>query len=628
MLQELRKYTRSWVASLFMGALALSFGLWGINNYFQGRTDTSVAVVGGVEIPIPEYQRDFQNMLKQRPNPDGSPMTVDQARKLGLPAQSLEAMISRQALDNQVRKLGLITSDERIVEQMHAIPIFAGPQGTFDRQTMVSVLQRYGFTEQQFIENSRADVTRSQLLDATNNGFSFPYGYTRALYAYISELRAVEYIVMPASAAGAIATPDDATILAYMKAHADRFSTPEYRVLTYASIGPEDLLSRVQVTDQQLKQQYELDQAKYQVPETRDVQQLTFPDEASAKAASAKILSGKSFADVAKDEKKTDADIAPSTVVEADLGGERGKAAFALAEGGTSLPVKGTFGWVIFHIAKITQGVNKSFDSVKDDIRKEVGVQLAQSNISDMINAFQDAQAAGETIDEAGKKTGMHITHIAAVDRNGLGPDGQKANVPADPDFMKQVFTAEIGEDGNDFQTKDGHTYVIKVTGVTPPKLKPIATAKAEVIAAWQKEQARKQLDSKAKQLAAQATMQQSLASVAKMLAATPKILGPLNRASKDMPLTSQLVQKIFSAKPGTAVYDASADGNGIVIARVIGAIHPPNTGADPQVAAIGQQLGRLIADDFSRTLAKNARDLEGVTINQKNVDGVTGEGS
>src|SRR5207248_4526349 len=104
----------------------------------------------------------------------------------------------------------------------------------------------------------------------------------------------------PKTAAGAPPQPNDAQLAGYIKAHAHAFSTPEYRDVTYAMASPEDVMGKVSVTDDQLKQQYELRKDQYQIAEKRDVEQIVFPDAASAQAARAKIAAGTSFADIAK----------------------------------------------------------------------------------------------------------------------------------------------------------------------------------------------------------------------------------------------------------------------------------------------------------------------------------------
>ena len=83
------------------------------------------------------------------------------------------------------------------------------------------------------------------------------------------------------------------------------------------------------------------------------------------------------------------------------------------------------FGWVLLHVTTITPGISKSFDQVKEELRQNLTKQLAMAKLIDVSNAYQDATSGGATLAEAAKKTGMHLSHIAAVDQNGLTPARQ-----------------------------------------------------------------------------------------------------------------------------------------------------------------------------------------------------------
>jgi peptidyl-prolyl cis-trans isomerase D len=628
MLQEMRKYAKSTVASIFLGVLALSFGVWGIADIFHGNADTTVATVGDTKIPLDAYQREYQNYLRNSGRETGKELTPEQARALGVPGQILQQLISRQAVDNAVNALKLTASDDFVARQIKSIRAFAGPLGTFDHDTFQRTIGENGYTEQTFIAAVRDDTAREQLLDATKNGIEMPAGYAQAIFDYLNEERAVQYVALPASSVN-VAPPTDAQLAAYLKAHASQFSTPEYRAVTYVSMTPADVMSEVSVTGDQLKQEYEARKATYVIPEKRDIEQITFPDEASAKAARAKIDAGATFADIAKERKLKQSDIELGSVVQDDLGKDRGPAAFTLQVGGVSQPAKGIFGYVLLHVTKITPGVSKSFADVKEDIRKDVLQQLAEAKLTDVSNAFEDAQAGGANLAEAAKKVGMHTVSVAAVDAHGMTPDGTKAAVPGEPDFLAQVFKADIGEEGDPFQTKDGNIYVLRVDGVTPPKIRPLDQVRDAATKAYMDEQRARQLAGKAKALAEMADKQQSLVKIAGGLGTTPQTSGILTRGTAADPFPADLIEKIFDTAPGGAVYGPSSKGDTYLIARITGIAHPPALPAsDPRykrfIAGLSDQLG----GDMPTAFATAARAKQGVEINQKMADRVSGGGS
>ncbi|HEY5338930.1 MAG TPA: SurA N-terminal domain-containing protein [Rhizomicrobium sp.] len=630
----MRKYSKSWISSIFLGLLGLSFGVWGIADIFKGTTDTNVATIGSTTISSDEFQREYTNALKNQTGPDGKPITSEEARKAGMPAALLQSLINRAALDNAAGRLGLSASDAQAAAEIRAARGFAGPLGGFDHDTFMRAIISRGYTEQQFINLVRGDIVREELVAAGGAGFALPASYAQALFSFLNEVRAADYVIIPASAVGEIPPPSDAVLQSFVKDNASQFSTPEYREVDFAQITPEDLAGQIQVTDTQLKQQYELrlDDPRfgYNVPEKRDVEQIVFPNEAAATAAKAKIDGGTSFADVAK--ANGGAPVSLGSVAKDDLG-TRGAATFALADNGVTAPQKNLTGWVLLHVTKITPGIHKTLDDVKEDIRKDVATQLAASKISDMSNAYVDASSSGLTVAEAGKKVGMHTGHIAAVDANGLAPDGSKTPAADNPDFLKQIFAAEVGDDGDPFSTRSGALYVLKVNGQVPPKLKSLDVVRVQATAAWTAQQRAKLLAAKADALAAAATKDKNL-SAAIAVAGTPAVnsgllhrpLGPDQSENPALPAT--FVAKLFLTPPGEAVAGPSATGNSYIVARISGVGHPAISTDSLQFMQGASQLNHQAAQDFEPAMANAARNKQGVTINQANADRVTGEGT
>jgi peptidyl-prolyl cis-trans isomerase D len=628
MLQQMRKYTKSWVASLFLGVLALSFGVWGIADIFRGNTDTSVATVGGEKIPIDLFQRDYRNATRLASRQG----VIKPAQARAYAHQVLDGLINQTAVDSYMQRYGITATDDTVSARIRAIPNFVGPLGTFDHRAFLRTIDQAGFTEQGFIDYVRGALERDQFLGAAGAGLELPAGYARAFFNYLNEIRAAEYITLPPSAAGPAPTPDDAALQAFMTAHRERFSTPEYREVTFAWVSPQDVAAKIQVTDAQLKQQYEVQKSQYVVPEKRQLEQITFPDLASAKAARAKIDSGTSFADLAKQRGLGSSDIQIGTLTKADLG-DRAAAVFALPQGAVTQPLKAPVGYALIHVVSITPGTSKTLADVKEDLRKQIAAELAGSKISDIANQYIDENSRGENITQAATKSGMHVGHVPAIDAQGNTPEGTKAQIPADPELLAQMFKAEVGEEGDPFQAKSGTTYVVKVDGVRPPKLKLLNAVRADVTAAWQKEQTAKRLEAAAKQIAAKATAQKSLAAVATSIGATVQASGPLRRPANGEPekgpFPRALLVKIFGVPAGQAVYAPTKDGSSYIVARVTAVEHPPTMALlGPNLRRFAGQVGQQAGEDISSTIATAARTKEGVTINQQAVDRLTGEGS
>ena len=629
MLQQMRQFSKSWISSLFLGALTLSFVAWGVGDIFRGTTSTAVATVGKTSLDQTEFQRDYTNFLRNEGARRGKDITPDEARRENMGDLLLQRDIVRMALDNLAGKYGLTVSDDYVASQIRSIQSFAGVTGTFDKAVFLQAIERYGYTEKGFIEIMRRDSARDQLLQGAEAGFMMPLSYARAIFAYTTEMRAADYVTVDTGSLGPIATPSDAILQAYMAKHADGFSTPEYRDVTFAEIGPDDVGSSIAVSDAQIQTAYDQHKDQYVIPEKRELEQIVFPTQAEAQAARAKIDTGTTFAQIAEARDVKPADLTLGERVAADLDPDRAKAAFALPEGGVTQPVKFTFGYALLHVVKITPGKTTTLDQAKPEIKTALQKELAQAKLDEIANAYTDASSGGASLTVAAQKAGMHTGHITAMDKDGLAPDGSKTAAPDDPGFRAAVFKAESGEEGDPFETPAGHYYVVSVNGTMPPKLKPLDQVRAQVLAAWTAEQRITLLKQKAQELAKQANKDGSLANVAKEIRANVQSSPALTHSTSDNTFSPELITALFKAKPGAVVYGPAGKGGGYVIAHVSGIVHPLPPQNDPSFIGGVRMLSRDVASDVVESFAKAARDKQGVKTNAKLLDNVIGgEGS
>ena len=298
-----------------------------------------------------------------------------------------------------------------------------------------------------------------------------------------------------------------------------------------------------------------------------------------------------------------------------------------MKEGETSQPVKGTFGWVMIKTGKITvPGQHHTLDEVKDQVRAAIQTQLAGDKLVDMLNAYDDARKKGDDLPTAAKKAGLKVGHVAAMDAQGLAPDGSKTDAPTDPDFLTLAAKADIGQDNDPIQAKSGAYYVVKVNGITPPKLKPLADVRADAIKQWTAQKRSTLLAARIKALTDQAQKEKSLAGVAAALKTAVQKSAALSRSSNDQALPAALVQKLYDAPQGGIV--SAPSGDGYVIAQVTGIVHPrPSGPTDAQFRTHAQQLAGSVSGDFSIAMANAERAAQRVTVNQKLLDAATGGG-
>jgi peptidyl-prolyl cis-trans isomerase D len=628
MLQQLRTASKSWVASVIIGVLVLAFALWGVADIFRGGGDVVVATVGGTDISATDYDQQLRNQIRSLSTQTQNQITMEQAKAIGLDRNVLDQIISRTALDEEANRLGLTASQKTVVAQIQSNPGFRGTDGAFDPNLFARALQDNGLSEQGFVALTGKDIAREQLLDAVADGIAAPPGLTRILYNYANETRTVQYIAVTPQDAGVVPEPAEADLAAYHKAHAQQFSSPEYRSLDYVQIGPDQVSGEIQISDADMKAQYDAHRIDYQKPEQREVQQISFPDKAAADAAAAKIKSGMDFLNVAHERGLKDQDLTLGTFAAGGAGMDPklSQAVFAVPDGGVTPPVQGPFGWVILRTAKVIPGENKTFDEVKDQIKADLIKARAGAKVTDIANAFEDLRGSGTALAQAAAKQGLMVHHVQAVDRQGQTPEKTKADIPKEPQFLDQAFRTETGEESDLFQAEDGQYFAVKVTGITPPTVKPLDSVREEVKEGWLNDERNKLLQTKIRQLVADAGKSGNIEAAGKAVGHAPVMSMPLKRGQTSDVFSMELINQIFAKPPQSIVNGPAGKGNGIIIAKIASASDPEADVTSAEYTnfrkAAAQQLGEGLID----SVAAAARQSAGVNIHQATLQRTLGD--
>src|SRR5207237_4561002 len=118
MMQGLRKASKSPIASVVIGILVLAFALWGVADIFRGGADNVVAEVGHEVISESEFDLQLKNQLRLLSSQAQTDISMEQAKAMGLDKRVLDQVVSRAALDEAGRRLGLVASLDSIRTQI------------------------------------------------------------------------------------------------------------------------------------------------------------------------------------------------------------------------------------------------------------------------------------------------------------------------------------------------------------------------------------------------------------------------------------------------------------------------------------------------------------------------------
>src|ERR1700751_3631645 len=466
MLRGLRKASSNWlgktIMTVAMGALIVSFGVWGIADIFRGFGQSTLATVGSTEISVNEFRQLYTDRLQQLGRQFGRPLTQEQARAFGFDRQLLEQTLAEAALDEEARRLGLGQSDAETMRVIFSDPNFKGTNGQFDPQRFQYMIRQFGFTEARYIADQRRVSLRRQIAGPLSAGLEPSKALLEVSSRFQNEQRAIEYIKLGAAQAGTIDPPSPEALASYFDEHKAQFRAPEYRKIVFVVLTPEEIGKWSEVSDDDARKLYEQRKEHLGTPEKREVSQVVFPNMDEAGAARSRIASGTSFDDLVKERKLAPADvdlgvIAKSAIVDPAIA----DAAFSLQSGELSQPAQGRFGVALVKIGKIEPGVAPNYESVAPEIKRDLAKERARTKVAELRDKMEDERGGGASVIEAAQKLGLAPVTIEAVGRSGRLPNGQPvASMPRGLDVVSQAFSSDVGVDNDPIQFNGGYVWV------------------------------------------------------------------------------------------------------------------------------------------------------------------------
>jgi peptidyl-prolyl cis-trans isomerase D len=628
MLDNIKKYTQSWLVQLLLTLLVVSFAVWGVADIFTGFGANTVAKVGNVEISGQELRRRYDLAMQQLTQQFGRQFTPQEAQQLHIPDQVLSRLLAEATLDETVREMHLSLSSDTVGRLLKTDPALLGPSGVFDRNLFAQIAQQQGMTENQFVLSRRAEYIRSQLAQALAGSIDTPAPMLQGIAEYRGDERKLSYLLLNAPAAAEIPDPSDTDLNAYFDAHKSDWRAPELRAVTYFVLSPEELAKPDEVTDEEAKQRYDSQQARFVTPETRHVSQIVFKDKADADAAAAALTGGMTFDELVAQRKLTPSDIDLGQVTKDKIIDPAiADAAFKLASGGVSGVIEGKFGPVIVRVDNVVPEVVQTFDDVKAMLKSEIANEKAVAEITDLHDSIEDARAGGDELAAVAAKYGLKMVTVPAVDATGKDADGNALpNLPAGLANAAFDPNASVGIPNDPIQP-DANSYVwYDVTAITEARDRPLAEVHDKVVAAWKDAERQKKLEAKAADLKAKLDGGDDIAKVA---ADNQLEVKTADKVLRGMPaagdLSAAAITAAFDGPKGLVATAAGAAPMTQLVFVVTDSTVPAFDPKAPELAQVNQQLASQYVQDLLAAYITERQEKIGVHLNNAAISAALG---
>ncbi|MGE4063472.1 MAG: peptidyl-prolyl cis-trans isomerase [Rhodospirillaceae bacterium] len=626
----------SWLIKILLGALIISFGVFGIGDFIGvGGLDPNMAVrVGDRDLNVVELQQRYDRSYQNYKEAIGNQIPDSPALRRSVMDSVIEETKNSLLLENAADEAGVVVTDEQLRLIVREIDAFKDTTGNFSQITFNEVLRANNLTEPQFLDQMRAEISRNTMLRplAAARGPGF---LTDSLFTYRMEGRTADTLLVSAKAIGATAKATDDELKKIYDQNVATFMRPEYRKVSFLTLKASELVKPESFAEEEVKAYYDQNSSRYRTPEKRRVAQFVFDSKEEAEKVRALAAPGDTLAALAAKANLGE----PVDLGEQDRESVIGKImgpAYELPVNEISAPVQSDLGWHLFATTAITPGATQAYEQVIPDIRRALAEDRGLDAVYKASTEVQDALAAGTPVAEIAKNLGISHVEIEAIDQTGHDPKG--AEVPGLIDregFLSTVFSLPANGDTGlkDLPDRDGY-YVAKVESITPPAPRPFDEVRNEVTAIWQREgamtEARKIADGLAAEIGAATVMSNLETKDGKV---SYGLIGPITRFGQALDrfhlvdtgrLSAQMLSKLFTAKPGE-VFTADVP-EGVVVARLKDATIPQPVG---QLAAnrdqINQSLRNAVAGDLMEQLNAEFLRRYPPEVNQSVIDTMVG---
>src|SRR5258708_38213520 len=340
-------------------------------------TDT-VAKVGDESVTLQDVRQQLAEIEQRNQVP--KPLEALYAQQI------LKQLIFQKEIEYEAKRLGITVSNQERADRIRQFLPTAFNGDTFvglDRYA-AEVQARFQMTVPLFEEAIRQSLLQDKFRRLVTDGISAGPQELQDEFRYRNEKVKLDYALVKPEDLQAKITPDEAEIKAAYEKSKTKYQVPEKRIARFALIDLNQLRQGAQISDDELKLQYQQNIQQYQLPNRVHVEHILLMTVGKTDAEAEEIrqkaedvlkqaTKGAKFEDLAK---KYSED--PGTK---DKGGDLGwitqgqtvpefeKTAFGLDKGKISDLVKTQYGFHIIKVLDKETAHTKSFEEVKDSIK-------------------------------------------------------------------------------------------------------------------------------------------------------------------------------------------------------------------------------------------------------------------
>lgn len=536
MLQTLRDKTSGWMATVILGLLIIPFAFVGVQDYFQQSNSQAAATIrtppawwqsapswwpasvfwDEIEVTQAEFRERLEQERQQARAQQGEGFDARAFDSADNKRRILESLIDERVQQLWAQQRGLAVSDEMVRKAIMDIPAFQ-VDGRFDlqRYRLALASMQPARSERQFEELVRRGLEQSLVTTAVGGSNFVTPGELKRIIALLGERRDVTLLELPAPPADT-APVTAAEIDASYRANQSAYRAPETVTLEYVEMDAASMPAPA-VDEAALRQRYEEEKSRFTAQEQRLASHILVevPKDAPAAAVetarkeaaalASKARAGGDFEALAR----ASSNDPGSAAAGGDLGwvgrgmmtGPFEQALFGMQAGQVSEPVRTDFGWHVIKLREVQAGQQQPFEQVREALAAEYLETERERAFNELSSRVVDAALKNpSSLGPAARAAGLPVRTAGPIAR------GQGTGIVTNPAVQRMAFSESAIQDGtisDPIEVGPNRSVILRVTGHTPARQRPLAEVRDQVAAAVRTERVRKAVEQRAKAIVA-----------------------------------------------------------------------------------------------------------------------------
>jgi peptidyl-prolyl cis-trans isomerase D len=405
MLTAIRERATGWIAWVIVTLLVIPFALWGINSYFEGGSEISVASVNGDDISIYTYQDDLSQQSRALSERLGSNFDPQLLETLGIRQRVLDNLINNRLLNQYTSDQNFRISDSQLSQMIQSEPAFQ-VDGKFDLAQYQAILSANRFSPQSFEQYQRVNEVVNQLsIGISDTAFVTDFDKSRLL-ALQDQQRTASYAVISTDQFIDQIEISDQEISQYYERNGERYMTEARIRVNYIELSNDALKELITLSEDQISSLYEETKGRYRTAENRRASHIliSVPESAEEETRQEKLAlanslierlnQGEDFSALAREFSND-----PGS---SSNGGDLGviareqmvkpfeDAVFSMQQGDINGPVQTQFGYHIIKLVELAPGQQQPLEEVRDLVAAEAKNIQAEDMFAELSESFKN----------------------------------------------------------------------------------------------------------------------------------------------------------------------------------------------------------------------------------------------